>query len=50
MATKTRNREKEFDSVKAFRAIKEKISNDIADMDAEQIKAYLRSKKIRSKN
>ena len=38
---------KEFDTVKTFRAIKEKISNDIADMNSEQIKAYLQNKKIR---
>ena len=38
---------KEFDIVKTFRAIKEKMSNNIADMDFEQIKAYLQSKKIR---
>ena len=39
--------EKEFDTVKTFRAIKEKISNDIADMTFEQIKAYLQNKKVR---
>ena len=38
---------KEFDIVKTFRTIKEKISNDIADMKSEQIKAYLQNKKIR---
>ena len=40
--------EKTFDTVKTFRAIKEKISVDIADMDAEQIKEYLKKKKVRS--
>ena len=39
---------KTFDAVKTFRAIKEKISVDIADMDAEQIKKYLKTKKLRS--
>ena len=40
-------KEKEFDTVKTFRAIKEKISADIADMNLEQIKAYLQAKKVR---
>ena len=37
---------KTFDTVKTFRAIKEKISRDITDMNAEQIKEYLRSKQL----
>ena len=45
--TKKAIKEKEFDTVKTFRAIKEKISNDIADMSFEQIKGYLQNKKIR---
>ena len=40
-------KEKEFDTVKTFRVIKEKISGDIADMNLEQIKTYLRTKKVR---
>jgi hypothetical protein len=40
-------KEKEFDTVKTFRAIKEKISNDIVDMSFEQIQAYLQNKKVR---
>ena len=40
-------KEKDFDTVKTFRAIKEKISKDIADMNFEQIKAYLQNKKVR---
>lgn len=40
-------KEKEFDTVKTFKAIKEKISNDIVDMNFEQIKAYLQNKKVR---
>lgn len=40
-------KEKSFDSVKTFRAIKEKISRDIADMNAEQIREYLKSKQLR---
>lgn len=40
-------KEKEFDTVKTFRKIKEKISGDIADMSLEQIKAYLQTRKVR---
>ena len=40
--------EKTFDTVKTLRAIKEKISADIADMDADQFKEYLKTKKLRS--
>ena len=47
MKTKSKIKEKEFDTVKTFRAIKEKISKDIADMNFEQIKAYLQNKKVR---
>lgn len=47
MKNKTIIKEKEFDTVKTFRAIKEKISNEIADMNFEQIKAYLQRKKVR---
>lgn len=42
-----KEKEKDFDTVKTFRTIKEKISKDIADMDAKQIKAYLKDKKLR---
>ncbi|MEO6734406.1 MAG: hypothetical protein ABIN01_24510 [Ferruginibacter sp.] len=49
MKTETKKpfKEKEFDTVKTFRAIKEKISKDIADMNIEQIKVYLQNKKVR---
>jgi hypothetical protein len=49
MKTETRKqiKEKEFDTVKTFRAIKEKISNDIVDMKFEQIQVYLQNKKVR---
>jgi hypothetical protein len=40
-------KEKEFDTVKTFRTIREKISGDIADMNLEQIKAYLQARKVR---
>ncbi len=35
-------KEKEFDTVKTFRAIKDKISLEIANMSFEQIKEYLK--------
>jgi hypothetical protein len=47
MKTKQKIKVKEFDTVKTFRAIKEKISKDIADMNFEQIKAYLQTRKVR---
>jgi len=37
-------KEKKFDTVKTFRAIKEKISLETADMNFEQIKQYLKTK------
>ncbi|WP_439585655.1 hypothetical protein [Dyadobacter bucti] len=48
--TKKQISEKEFDTVKTFRVIKEKISNDIADMNFEQIKVYLQNKKVRAQD
>jgi CO dehydrogenase/acetyl-CoA synthase epsilon subunit len=50
MKTKQEIKEKEFDTVKTFRAIKEKISADIADMNLEQIREYLKDKKVRVKS
>ncbi|MEJ7627154.1 MAG: hypothetical protein WKF35_09845 [Ferruginibacter sp.] len=46
MKTKTKKavQEKEFDTVKTFRAIKDKISLEMADMNFEQIKEYLKAK------
>ncbi len=41
--TKKPLQEKEFDTVKTFRAIKEKISLEMADMNFEQIKEYLKT-------
>ncbi len=37
------NQEKSFDTVKTFRAIKEKISLEMANMNFEQIKEYLKA-------
>jgi hypothetical protein len=47
MRTKKQVKEKDFDAVKAFRTIKEKISKDIVDMDLSQIKSYLKNRKVR---
>lgn len=43
MKTKDKIQEKEFDAVKTFRAIKEKISREISVMTFEQIKDYLKT-------
>ena len=40
--TKKTVQEKEFDTVKTFRAIKDKISLEMANMTFEQIKEYLK--------
>ena len=40
--TKKKIKEKEFDTVKTFRAIKEKISLEMANMNFEEIKQYLK--------
>ena len=52
MKTKTKKeiKAKEFDTVETFRKIKEKISTEIADMNLEQLKEYLKSKKVRVQN
>ncbi|MFN3997075.1 hypothetical protein [Algoriphagus sp.] len=41
--TKKTEPEKGFDTVKTFRAIKEKISLEMADMSFDQIKEYLKT-------
>lgn len=48
MKTKDK-KEKDFDTVKAFRAIREKISNDIQGMTFEQLKAYLAERTLKPK-
>lgn len=47
---KTKVIEKEFDTVKTFRAIKEKISTEMSGMTFEQIKEYLRVNSIQFQN
>jgi len=50
MKTKQQIKEKEFDTVKTFRAIKEKISKDISGMTLAQIQAYLQHQKTKTVN
>ncbi len=48
---KTKNKiVKEFDTVKTFREIKNKISSDIKGMTFEQLEAYLDKTKLKPKN
>ncbi len=42
MKTKNKIREKNFNSVKTFREIKEKISKDLVNKSTEQILEYLK--------
>ena len=41
---------KDFDTVKTFREIKDKISKDIQGMNFEQLTAYLSKTKLKSQN
>lgn len=50
MKTKQQIKEKEFDTVKTFREIKEKISRDIYGMTLPQIQEYLRQQKLKPSN
>lgn len=45
MKPKNKNN-KDFDTVKTFREIKDKISSDIKGMSFEQLKAYLEQTKL----
>jgi hypothetical protein len=47
MKTKKQTKDKEFDTVKAFREIKEKIAGDLYGKSAEQIKDYLRTNSLK---
>lgn len=49
MKTKNKKIEKEFDTVKTFRAIKDKISKDIEGMSFEQLQVYLDKNKLKTK-
>jgi hypothetical protein len=50
MKTKKENQKKEFDTVKTFRKIKDKISNDLKGMSFKEIREYLKkqSSKLQS--
>lgn len=50
MKTKDNKTTKEFDTVKTFREIKTKISNDIHGMTFEQLKEYLNKTKLKPQN
>lgn len=45
----TDKKTKEFDTVKTFREIRDKISNDIQGMTFEQLKEYLDRTKLKPK-
>ena len=47
MKTKNKIIEKEFDTVKTFREIKETISKDLVEKSTEQILEYLRIKSLK---
>lgn len=47
MKTKDKNAEKEFDTVKTFREIKEKISKDLVGKTTEQILAYIKMNSLK---
>jgi hypothetical protein len=47
--TKKQIQEKEFDTVKTFRAIKDKISLEIKDMSFEQLNDYLEKNRLKIK-
>ncbi len=47
MKTKQKTTEKKFDTVKTFRAIKEKISKDLVGKSAKQIMEYLKKNSLK---
>ncbi len=44
---KTKTKKEEFDTVKVFREIKTKISKDLAGMNFDQIKEYLKKNSLK---
>ena len=48
MKTKEAVKEKEFDTVKFFRAVKEKISKETQGMSFEEFKEYLNKRKLKT--
>jgi len=49
METKVKTAEKEFDTVKTFRAIKEKISKDIWGLSHQELMDYFERNKLKEK-
>ena len=47
MKTKEKKMEKEFDTVKFFRAVKERISKETQGMTFEEFKEYLSKRKLK---
>ena len=47
MKTKEKKTEKNFDTVKTFREIKDKISGDLIDKSTEQILEYLKQNSLK---
>jgi hypothetical protein len=45
---KTKTQKKEFDTVKTFRAIKDKISKEIQGMNYEQLMEYFEKTKLKT--
>lgn len=45
--TKNIIKEKEFDTVKFFREVKEKIAKETKDMTFDELKAYLNKRKLK---
>jgi len=48
MKTKEKNQEKEFDTVKFFRTVKERISEETQGMSFIEFKEYLSKRKLRT--
>ena len=46
MKTKVKKSVKDFDAVKSMREIRDKISEEIADMNFEQLKAYFKKHRL----
>jgi hypothetical protein len=44
MKTKDKDQIKDFDTVKTFRSIKDKISKELKDLSFEEIREYLKKK------
>ena len=48
MKTKEKKKEKEFDTVKFFRAVKERISKETQGMSFKEFKEYLSKRKLKT--